>query len=46
MGPAATWIACVLPARRWISRWESRHAEDMRRRFKRTVRRFAEMKNE
>jgi hypothetical protein len=31
-------------ARRWIKRWEKAHAEDMRRRFKRTVRRFADRK--
>jgi hypothetical protein len=33
------------PARRWITRWERAHAEDMRRRFKRTVRRFVEVKH-
>lgn len=30
------------PARRWTAKWERTHAQDMRRRFKRTVRRFAE----
>ena len=28
--------------RRWIARWERAHEQDMRRRFKSTVRRFAE----
>lgn len=29
-------------SKRWLERWERAHAQDMRRRFKRTVRKFAE----